>query len=57
MTTPEPRRRLVDEDIGFNSWDTWKSLKEGKTYDIKTGGYRIGLFSAFPAVLEIKETS
>lgn len=41
---------------GFNSWDTWQRLQEGKTYDIKTGGYRAGWASMFPTVIEIKET-
>lgn len=40
---------------GFNSWDLWNSIQEGRTYDIKTGGYRIGFFSQFPNVLEVKE--
>lgn len=40
---------------GFNSWDTWARLEEDKTYDIKTGGYRIGLFSTFPTVIDIRE--
>ncbi|WGH21062.1 membrane protein [Gordonia phage Fribs8] len=40
---------------GFNSWDLWNSINEGKTYDIKTGGYRIGFFSQFPNVLEVRE--
>ncbi|QPL13931.1 hypothetical protein SEA_NANCYRAE_56 [Gordonia phage NancyRae] len=39
---------------GFNSWDTWTQLREGETYDLRTGGYRIGLFSQFPTVIEIR---
>lgn len=39
---------------GFNSWDTWQALQVGKSYDIRSGGYRIGFLSAFPSVIEIK---
>ncbi|WNM74141.1 hypothetical protein SEA_NERGAL_50 [Mycobacterium Phage Nergal] len=39
---------------GFNSWDTWQALAVGKTYDLKTGGYRVGWASMFPTVLEVK---
>lgn len=39
---------------GFDSWDTWQRLEVGKTYDIKTGGFRVGILSQFPTVLEIK---
>lgn len=39
---------------GFNSWDTWNRLQEGKTYDLRTGGYRIGFFSQFPTVIEVR---
>lgn len=42
---------------GFNSWDTWTALQEGKTYDIKTGGYRFGWASTFPVVLEYNEVN
>ncbi|AOE44574.1 hypothetical protein SEA_JUMBO_66 [Gordonia phage Jumbo] len=37
---------------GFNSWDRWSQLKENETYDIKTGGYRIGVLSLFPVVID-----
>ncbi|ANA86174.1 hypothetical protein SEA_LOZINAK_10 [Gordonia phage Lozinak] len=40
---------------GFSSWDTWRTLKEGRTYDIQTGGYRIGVFSQFPTVIAVEE--
>lgn len=40
---------------GFSSYTTWSSLKEGKRYDIKTGGYRVGFTSSFPTVLEVRE--
>uniref|UniRef100_A0AAU8GRH2 Lipoprotein n=1 Tax=Mycobacterium phage Pharb TaxID=3136626 RepID=A0AAU8GRH2_9VIRU len=39
---------------GFNSWDTWQALAVGKSYDIRTGGYRVGFLSQFPTVLEIR---
>lgn len=37
------------------SWDLWQSLQVGKTYDIKTGGFRLGLLSEFPSVIEVRE--
>ena len=40
---------------GFNSWDTWSALEEGKSYDIRTGGFRVGILSMFPDVIEIRE--
>ncbi|QPO17160.1 hypothetical protein SEA_LILBEANIE_82 [Gordonia phage Lilbeanie] len=40
---------------GFNSWDTWSELQEGRTYDIQTGGYRIGVLSQFPTVIAVEE--
>ncbi|QAU06530.1 hypothetical protein SEA_WILLIAMBOONE_9 [Gordonia phage WilliamBoone] len=42
---------------GFNSWDTWSFLKEGRTYDLQTGGYRIGVFSQFPTVISAEEST
>ncbi|ASR85655.1 hypothetical protein SEA_AMGINE_54 [Mycobacterium phage Amgine] len=39
---------------GFNSWDTWQALEVGKTYDIRSGGFRVGFLSSFPSVLEVK---
>jgi hypothetical protein len=38
----------------FSSYDTWNHLEVGKTYDIRTGGYRVGVFSMFPTVLEVR---
>lgn len=48
----------VEDSIsgGFNSYDTWNAIEEGKTYDIRSGGYRLGFLSEFPSVLEIKES-
>ncbi|AXQ53070.1 hypothetical protein SEA_RANDO14_50 [Mycobacterium phage Rando14] len=44
----------VEDSIagGFNSWDLWQQLEVGKAYDLKTGGYRFGLTSTFPTLLE-----
>lgn len=39
----------------FDSYDTYMKLEEGKSYNIKTGGWRIGFFSSFPNVLEVTE--
>lgn len=38
----------------FNSWDVWESVEVGKTYDMFTGGPRIGWLSTFPVLLEVK---
>lgn len=37
----------------FNSRD-WAALEVGKTYDIKTGGYRADVLSMFPTILEVR---
>lgn len=39
----------------WNSADTYNSIEEGKTYEFKTTGYRIGLFSMFPIIREVNE--
>lgn len=46
----------VDSSLGggFNSWDNWSRLQVGKVYDLKTGGYRVGILSTFPTVIEIR---
>jgi len=36
----------------FNSADTYAKIKVGQTYDFKTQGVRIGLFSMFPNIIE-----
>lgn len=41
----------------FNSADTYGSLEEGQTYDFKTVGFRNGLFSMFPNILEATPAS
>ncbi|WVX89668.1 hypothetical protein SEA_FEYRE_49 [Mycobacterium phage Feyre] len=38
---------------GFNSWDLWQQLEVGKVYDMKTGGYRVGIVSSFPTLIEV----
>lgn len=59
--------RLYTEDCGvlrvgdslfswtFSSADTYASIEEGKTYDVKTRGLRIPFFSMFPNVVEATE--
>lgn len=42
---------------GFNSGDIWGRLQEGHTYQLKTGGYRVGFLSTFPNILEAKEVN
>lgn len=59
--------RLYTEDCGvlsvsdsllswhFNSADTYATVKEGRTYEVTTRGYRIAIFSMFPNVVEATE--
>jgi hypothetical protein len=46
---------VVEDSLngGFNSYDTWTALQEGKVYDIETGGFRVGLFDSFPTVVKV----
>jgi len=46
---------IVEDSLagGFSSYDTWNQLQEGKVYDIKTGGYRVGFLGSFPTVVSI----
>lgn len=37
------------------SYDMWAKLQIGKAYDIRTGGFRIGVVSEFPIVLEVND--
>lgn len=39
---------------GFSSQDSFNKLVEGRTFDIRTGDYRIGLLSRFPNVIDVK---
>ena len=41
--------------LQFNSADIYASLKEGETYNFHTYGWRIGLLSAFPTVIEVEK--
>lgn len=41
----------------FNSADTYASIKEGRTYEITTRGYRIPFFSMFPNVVDATEVT
>lgn len=45
----------VEDSIsgGFNSYDKWALLEVGKTYDIETGGFRVGIFGSFPVVTKV----
>lgn len=38
-----------------NSADTFGSIDEGKTYNFTTIGWRFGLFSMFPNIIEVEE--
>jgi hypothetical protein len=39
----------------FDSADVYGAIQPGKTYRFKTGGYRVGFFSMFPNVIEVKQ--
>ncbi|BCP29572.1 hypothetical protein [Mycobacterium intracellulare] len=45
----------VEDSIsgGFNSYDNWALLEVGKTYDIETGGFRVGILGSFPVVTKV----
>lgn len=45
----------VEDSIGggFSSYDNWAKLEVGKTYDIETGGFRVGIFGSFPVVTRV----
>src|SRR5574343_1133324 len=47
----------VADDVArlrFDSADVYGSLIPGQTYTFKTSGYRFGLFSMFPNILEFR---
>ena len=52
---------LQNEDIilkgKFNSSTVQGKLKEGETYNIKTVGWRIPLFSSYPNIVEYEKVS
>ena len=41
----------------FSSADTYSDIEVGKTYEFKTRGYRVPLFSRFPNVIEVTEVN
>ncbi|MDZ7910764.1 MAG: hypothetical protein U5O16_02860 [Rhodococcus sp. (in: high G+C Gram-positive bacteria)] len=47
---------VVNDSIagGYSSQDRFNQLVEGRTYDLQTGDYRIGLLSSFPNVIDVK---
>lgn len=47
----------VDDSVGggWSSWERWRFLVVGHTYDIRTGGYRIP--GHFPTVIGLTETT
>ena len=43
--------------LRFNSADTYSSLKDGESYQFRTQGFRLGITSTFPNILDYKEVS
>lgn len=41
--------------LRFNSADTYSSLKEGESYQFRTQGFRLGITSTFPNILDYVE--
>ena len=41
----------------FNAADTYGQLKAGNAYKVKVNGFRVGLFSMFPNILEAEKVS
>ena len=41
--------------LRFNSADTYSSLKEGESYQFRTQGFRLGITSTFPNILDYTE--
>lgn len=39
----------------FNSADTYSSLKDGESYQFRTQGFRLGITSTFPNILDYVE--
>jgi hypothetical protein len=39
----------------FNAADRYAKVKVGNTYDITSYGFRFGLFSMFPKIVDIQE--
>jgi hypothetical protein len=44
-------------ELKRNSSNIWGELEEGKTYEIKTYGFRAPVFSWYENILEVKEVS
>lgn len=40
---------------GFNSADLFGRLHPGKKYELETGGFRVGIISEFPKILDARE--
>lgn len=41
--------------LRFNSADTYSALKEGGSYNLRTQGFRLGITSSFPNILDYEE--
>lgn len=41
--------------LRFNSADTYSALKEGGSYNFRTQGFRLGITSSFPNILDYEE--
>ena len=41
--------------LRFNSADTYSSLKDGESYQFRTQGFRLGITSTFPNILDYAE--
>lgn len=41
----------------FDSADTYSALREGRTYEVTTVGFRLPVVSVFPRILEAKEVN
>lgn len=42
--------------FNFRAADRYAALKIGKTYECKAAGWRVGIFSMFPNLIECEET-
>lgn len=51
---------VVEDEMwagNFHASDTYRDLKEGKTYDLRTRGWRVPFFSMFPNIYSASEAS
>lgn len=56
--TDECETLVVEDTLTEGRWDSadfYAKIETGKKYDFLVGGYRIGAFSEFPNILELKE--